>query len=435
MMQRDCKSHMQMAGTALILIILLWLPVGPLTANNIMMLRRSLSVHCVGSIQNFNQLYVHLPPAVAQKGRAAGKQPASLAPGLSWLGNHVLLAAASFGGVQWKLSGDYRKYGTMSLPKPPEPAIRLLHSGQGIFLCSLGAHGGYRDLKLWHYSPQSPSGYRSSGIRMWRLRDNTREPHYPWMSLECPENGNWFCALPEIPSGRSVGVIGYLPPASGALTTFALDEPHNRAFCSPDGRFLGLTSGGHWLRVLHVGLPHAQWHMIRVRSRVPLRFGSFSSDGGWAVLTTAARGRGPAGGPVEIILLSRSKPGSEWIGHPWAGQMYRALASCPPAISADGRQIAVDMFRPRGLAKPHGQDIFLYAGKKRKLAGIVRLKGDIAQHLAFSPDGKYLAVECWYRILLFRCRPAGPGIAYWNAGRGMREIKLTADKENNATLW
>ncbi len=430
-------SRAWLPGAALVLVCIFWIPVDRLTANNILMLPRAAAVQCVGSIQDITRLHAYGAPAQQAKGKAPIKRPAPLVPGLSWIGNHELLAAASFGGVEWKLSADYKTH-TMEripLPSPPVPAIRLLHSNRGIFICSLGARDGYRELKFWLRSPHSPGGYRESQIRTWRLRKYARPPSSPWMSLECPKYGDWFCALPDIQTGQSFGILGYFPPAAGGLTTFPLGEPHNHAFCSPDGRFLGLVSGGHWLRVLRVGRAHADWRMIRVQSRVPLRFGAFSRDGDWAVLTTASRGRGPVGGPVEIILLNRRKPGVEWITRPWGGQLYRALASCPPAISPKGRQIAADIFRPRGLVKPHGQGIFLYSGNKRGLAGIVRLKGDLAQRMAFSPDGKYLAVECWYRIILFRCRPAGSETHRWNIDRGMREVKLAGGRGIKSPWW
>ena len=187
--------------------------------------------------------------------------------------------------------------------------------------------------------------------------------------------------------------------------------------------------------MLRVGLPNAPWRSIRIWSHEPLRFGAFSRDGSLAVLTTAAFNRGADGGPVEIIVLAQRKPGVEWVGRPWYGRLYKALAACPPAISADGRKIAVDLYRPLSMGRRHGQEIFVYSGKRRFLAGIAHLRGDVAQSLAFSPDGKFLAVECWYRILLFRCKMSKGYLKTWNVGRKMRLIHLEGEGEKRSLWW
>jgi hypothetical protein len=56
-----------------------------------------------------------------------------------------------------------------------------------------------------------------------------------------------------------------------------------------------------------------------------------------------------------------------------------------------------------GLRVPKGGSrVWILSAGSLAARAYIQLKGDVPKDMAFSPDGRFLAVECWYHIVVFR---------------------------------
>ena len=237
-------------------------------------------------------------------------------------------------------------------------------------------------------------------LRRW----GTRWPNQAY--CVAPSNGDWIASIPlphravggssRLLNRTHFGFVGYsihlwnLRSGRPIGDGYPVVEPWAEAFCSPNGRRLGWVCAGHWLRVVNVEPVPGRVQKFRLVAS-ELRTGAFSPGGNRvAMLSNSNR---YAGSRVSVIEMDLRSPNVE---RKVELAQRGAIVACPPKFSPGGGRLTV------AAPGKYGERIWILSSKTLRAHAMVTCHGDLIQSIAFSPDGRKLAVEFRFHVLIFQ---------------------------------
>ena len=396
-----CASLLGMVVAASVLAL-----AGRIAANDairglgrVVFFRKEVTAKCTGGIQLLRTLAV---PGVPR--------PWVLRPGIVWQGNESLLLIRGDSSV---LEYHFRKGHKTRVTAHALPRIAktipasILESAAGPVVPVLSLPKKYSSVRqILVY--QLAKGTNRLALTI-SLASHPRRWGRNWPNQGyCvgPPDGDWvasvalphrhFRALSHILDSTDFGFVGYsihvwnLRSGRQMGSGYPVIEPWAEAFCSPRGHRLGWVCAGHWLRVVNVQEAPRVVRSFRLIAS-ELRAGAFAPGGNRVVmLSDADRNIGSRLSVKEIDLRSPS------VERELELAPRRAIIACAPKFSPGGRRIAV------AAAGKFGNRFWILSSKTLRLHAMATCHGDLIQSMAFSPDGHQLAVEFWYRVLIFR---------------------------------
>ena len=340
-----------------------------------------------------------LTHVLAIPGIAHDRHP--LLPGVVWAGHGRILAITYTHLLQWTFSaGKAECIGTTLGPNLGPQRIGLFPFRQKAMLVSARGPGaghksaivlsrvspGITAIQQWNRLPGEACGIRvGAGGRVV----------FPLVCL--PASGDWIGTLPYDAVAGDRLVVRPLGQGAAPPKAPLLFEQRNMAFAAADGKYCGWVSQGHWARLLAMGKNLGAVTRIHVIGP-DLQYGALSPHGRQLALIAY----GPAtliGSQILLELLKTHNPKQEKLFAIARDFPTNRAPACPPAFSSDGRLVAAATIR-RTSHFP-GEVLIVDAAAPESYCK-ARFGIDTPVSLAFSPGGRHLAVECWYRIFVFR---------------------------------
>ena len=336
--------------------------------------------------------------------RAARAHTARLVPGVIWIGSHRVAAADTQGVLRWRFTHAPVTRATITASSDGEQPLGLFGSGQRAFVVTVGGgeKGEAPHISVVGFTPQKNSGpFRVCSSRGPFGAAGDLDGRWP--SAIIPGTLKWMAILPSSAAPHDRIRIWQFGRCAFSSQSAGLFEPHNHAFSSEDGRFLGWVDGGRWVSVMAVNRAASQFRRVHLVARPGLRYGAFSAHGRRMVLVASHEG---SPGAVRLILAHRDAPARERVLKLW-GRADGAVSACPPVFSPSGALIAAATVRI-GAHWPVG--IWIISTGSFRTLYYIKLRNDFPIALAFSHRGGSLAVECWYHVLIFRATGPRPDI-------------------------
>lgn len=321
--------------------------------------------------------------------------------GIVWVGHRHILAFTYSRLLQWSFSGRKTVCTSAALgPNVASQRLGLFAFHKKAVLVSARASGashksalvlsavlpGSLAIRQWIKLPGEACGIR---------RGPGGRVDFPRVIL--PAAGGWIGAMPHhaVPGDRFV--IRRLDRTAVTAKMPLLFEPRNIGFAAADGDSCGWVSQGHWVRVL--AMKRGPGRVARIHVIGPdIQYGALSPHGGQLALIAY----GPStllGSQTLLLLLNTNNPSQEKLFSLSRGYTRSEAPACPPVFSSDGRLVAASTLRRTSHLT---DEILIIDAGQPKVYCKARFGFDAPICLAFSPGGRHLAVECWYRIFVFK---------------------------------
>ncbi len=332
-----------------------------------------------------------------------------LRPGIVWQGNHrLMLVRVDYTVLAYHFrKGHQTRISTIALPRVAKSIPgSIIGSALGPVVPVLFLPKKYSSVRrIFVHLLTNGTDHQVFSINLAThpRRWGTNWPNQAY--CVAPSNGDWIAsiALPHRAVGGSsrllnrinFGFVGYsihlwkLRSGRPIGDGYPVVEPWAEAFCSQDGHRLGWVCAGHWLRVVNVEPVPGRVRKFRLVAS-ELRTGAFSPGGNRvAMLSNSNRF---VGSRVSVIELDLRSPDVE---RKVELVQRGAILACPLKFSPGGGRLAV------AAPGKYGERIWILSSKTLRVHAMVTCHGDLIQSIAFSPDGRRLAVEFRFHVLVF----------------------------------
>ncbi len=328
-------------------------------------------------------------------------EPRPLLAGVVWAGRDGILAITYTHLLQWKFSAGKAECTATALgSKVGHQRIGLFARHQGAVLVSAcGPTTGHKPALILSRISAGALALRqwlrlsgeASGIRV----GPGGRVDFPRVIF--PAAGDWIGTVPydAVPGDRLV--IRRIGRGAAPAETHRLFETRNIGFAAADGKSFGWVSLGHWVRLLAMG--NGSGVVARIHVTGPdIQYGALSPRG--RQLALIAYGPSTLLGSQTILeLLRANNPSQEKLLQLSNGYTTNMAPACPPVFSPDGRLVAAATLR---RTSHFPDEVLIVDAGSPGIYCKARFGMDAPISLAFSPGGRQLAIECWYRIFVFK---------------------------------
>lgn len=346
---------------------------------------------CTGGVKLIHIL--HLP-------KPGKNHTPCLVPGFVWLRENQIAAADQSGIIKWTFSKKAVERTIIKVKRTPGEYLSGLFGSQHRLLLAMGTISKSPRLSVRGFSLPAFSPLAGICNPPFRETGAGRSGHR-WLSFVIPPTLKWMAFFPKLIKDREAFHLWRFSDCKYLAIPAMVSEPDARMFTSGDGAYLGWVNGGHWMSLMKVGKSPKNIQRIHLFTQTGLRYGTLSPHDHRAVLVASHLN---SGGSVKLIMVKTFHPSAERVLTLWPAN-YSAICACRPSFSVSGNNLAAAAYHLKARWK-HGvwvkhSDIWVISRKQFKTFGYITILNDLPRAMSFSPDGSYLAVECWYRVFIF----------------------------------